>query len=476
MAINLNTEANAVDKKIIAYLTRIWLSDSDFDTNFTIKWKDRPDVAIKNKESKYCIIFENKKDFKDLHWAKGQGLGYLHQLQEESLLTEKILLIRTNMVTFHADEYGVQNWDIIWIRDITNIDILEDLTLDMIRSYISPVKQEETKLLSTDKQELKKAFDVINNFLRDKGLGIDQRLHITMAILFLKLIKENTDLLESISQSSEKKNLLDELQNIKINISETNIVHVFDAINKVYNKEFRFDLEQYKERGVLLELFDIVDRIHLSNYDLDIKWEAFEYFINYGNTSSDMGEYFTPRHIVRFMVKLLDQTFDYNREKLSDKTYFDPTCGTWWFLIEIFKQVREELRSSKNLNIDTEEKLKTATVFWNELNLRSSEIAKMNMILTWDGHSNIDQGDFLILKEERKNRYDVTIGNPPFWGNKEWTFVDGFLKDVNVGWYSIFLVPEWVLFKSDKKKHYLLNENFSKLFLCLRVYFFPMHE
>jgi type I restriction-modification system DNA methylase subunit len=39
-----------------------------------------------------------------------------------------------------------------------------------------------------------------------------------------------------------------------------------------------------------------------------------------------MGEYFTPRHLVRFMVMLLDEAFIYNREQLFGKTYFDPTC------------------------------------------------------------------------------------------------------------------------------------------------------
>ena len=254
MAINLNTEANAVDKKIIAHLTTIGLSSDDFDTNFTIKWKDRPDVAIKNKEKKYCIIFENKKDFKDLHWAKGQWLKYLYQLKEEWLLADKILLIRTNMITFHADEFIFDNWNFSWLSDI-NIDEIWDIKIDFIKKYTHPTIIEETKLLSTDKQELKKAFDGINNFLRWKWLGIDQRLHITMAMLFLKLIKENTDLLDSIAQSSEKKDLLAELDNIKSTVSEKNITNVFEAINKVYNKEFRFDLEQYKEKNVLTELF-----------------------------------------------------------------------------------------------------------------------------------------------------------------------------------------------------------------------------
>lgn len=449
-SINTETEANKVDKVIISYLTSIWLSNNDFDTNFTISWKDRPDVAIKDKFWKYCIIFENKKDFKDLIWAKNQGLKYLEQLKNLNLLSDKILLIRTNMSTFHADEYKIKDEEIVWNKDITSIDILDDIKIELIKNYTHPKNEEEVKLLSTDKRELKKAFDWINNFLRDKWLWKDQRLHITMAILFLKLIKENNDLLESIDESDSKKDLIEELQIIKNNITEKSIVNVFEAVNKVYNKEFHFDMEQYKNKNILTWLFDIADKLNLSNYDLDIKWEAFEYFINYWNTSSDMWEYFTPRHLVRFMVMLLDEAFIYNREQLFGKTYFDPTCWTGGFLIEVFKHLKDELKNTKKDTPENIKKLKEKSVYGNELNLRSSEIAKMNMILTWDWHSNINQWDFIAIKDERKNEYDVSIWNPPFWNNREWEFVDWFLKDVKAWWYSIFLVPEWVLFKADK--------------------------
>ena len=74
---------------------------------------------------------------------------------------------------------------------------------------------------------------------------------------------------------------------------------------------------------MLVWLYKIIDTTHLSNYDLDVKWEAFEYFINYWNTWSDMWEYFTPRHIVRFMVNIVDETLQYHREKLSSKTFFN---------------------------------------------------------------------------------------------------------------------------------------------------------
>jgi hypothetical protein len=74
------------------------------------------------------------------------------------------------MSTFHVDEYEIKDKEIVWVKDITNIDIIEDIKIDLIKKYTHPQKEEEVKLLSTDKQELKKTFDLINNFLRDKGL------------------------------------------------------------------------------------------------------------------------------------------------------------------------------------------------------------------------------------------------------------------------------------------------------------------
>ena len=72
--------------------------------------------------------------------------------------------------------------------------------------------------------------------------------------------------------------------------------------------------------------------LSLMDIDEDIKGSAFEYFMAKTTTAqNDLGEYFTPRHIVRFMVRLLNPQFG--------NTVYDPFCGTGGFLTEAYKHI-----------------------------------------------------------------------------------------------------------------------------------------
>lgn len=454
MAINNNTEANSVDKVLGNHLTTLGLAPDQYDMNFTIfneltKSNVRPDCCVKI-GNKYGVVFENKKDYKDLQGAKIQWLQYLALLQKNNALCRRCVLIVTDGLSFDAGQYEIVDNKIAFVQSLS-LDAWFQISLDWMRRYAWDEAVEVKKAITSwDKAELKKTFDKINNYLRDKGLGKDSRLHITSAMLFLKLIKENDDLFQIMDHKKVAK-IQDSLEALKSTKNEATIVACFQKLAEMYEWDFNFNLKEYEDKNIIKGLFEIVDELHLANYDLDIKWEAFEYFINYGNTSSDMGEYFTPRHIVNFMIRLLDHTFAQRREKRFGKTYFDPTCGTGWFLIKIFQRVHQELKDEKKDTPEIIQKLKAETVFGNELNLRSSEIAKMNMILTGDGHSNIDQGDFLEEKKNRVWRYDVTIGNPPFGKNMEVHFVDGFLDDVKEWWYSLIVVPEGILFNKSNE-------------------------
>jgi len=441
MKINLNTEANKVDKKIIIHLSKIGLSEDDFDTNFTILWKDRPDIAIK-KDWKYSIIFENKRTFTDLEKAKIQWLSYIHQLNSLWYINDKFLLITTNWLSFFCDQFILDDNEIKWLEEV-QINSLESITLDFIK-YNTTITNEQEKLLKTDKKELKRIFDKINNYLRDKWLWISERLHITSAMIFLKMVKENSDVFDFNRNELSKNQLNVKFKNLELNINEYNIIDIFNTINSFYKWDFNFNISEYEWKNIIEWLFSIIDEANLSWYDLDIKWEAFEYFINYWNANSDMGEYFTPRHVIKFIVNLLDEEFIKNRTFMFWKKYFDPTCWTWWFLIEIFKKIKNELKENNKLNNNILE-LKTNTVFWNELNLRSAEISKMNMILTWDWHSNISQWDFLDIYKNKKEFFDVAIWNPPFGKKREPEFLRCFIESIKEWWYIILVLPDWIL-------------------------------
>ncbi|WP_175265595.1 class I SAM-dependent DNA methyltransferase [Rickettsia felis] len=162
-----------------------------------------------------------------------------------------------------------------------------------------------------------------------------------------------------------------------------------------------------------------LDDLHLSATHSDIKGDAFEYFLrNYGGADTDFGEYFTPRHIVTALVNLLDPKF-------GEKVY-DPFCGTGGMLITSYKHIYDNLSLRTPENI---QRLKKQTVYGGEIT-KMYRIAKMNMILAGDGHSNIVRQnsygtpdtikqidvikDGFVTKENIKIKYDVVISNMPF--------------------------------------------------------------
>ena len=134
------------------------------------------------------------------------------------------------------------------------------------------------------------------------------------------------------------------------------------------------------------------------------------------------------------------------------ETVYDPCCGTGGFLIYAFEHIkRKVLLTDEALEI-----LKNDTVFGRELT-GTAKIAKMNMILTGDGHTNIVQTD--SLHDPVKAFYDVVLTNYPFSQTTDYASYYGlqnrdanpvFLKHVidalKPGGRAGVVVPDGVLF------------------------------
>ncbi len=453
--INPKTEANKVDSKIIEQLTKIKLKpDLDYFYNVVFENKKRPDFILKNfkDKEKYSFIIENKLRYTNLPNAKKQALGYANFLFKNNLLTDYFILIITDGKSFNVSKYKIEK-EIEYLEDINYIDCFEDLTKDFFSTNSS---LNEEKVISLENQRnLKETFDDINNKLREYGKSSDEKLHLTMAFLFLKLISENRDLFGKTKFTEE---LDDNLRNLEVTPSETNIGNVFKTISKIFDNKFSFTIDDYFGDKLLTDLWEIIKQLNLDNYDLDVKGEAFEYFINYGSIKSEIGEYFTPRHIVKFIIKSLNE--ELKDRWLTDKrgetmTYIDPTCGTGGFLISVFKKLLQEIDEDKKLL----ENIKTKSVYGVELSKRTSEIAKMNMILAGDGHTNILNESFLEYKKNNKNKYNIALGNMPF-GKKinEPSFVEGFIDVVKDGGYSIFIVPSGIIGTTSRKDYIRARE------------------
>lgn len=194
---------------------------------------------------------------------------------------------------------------------------------------------------------------------------------------------------------------------------------------------------------------------NLSTTSDDVKGIAFEQFL--GKTfRGELGQFFTPRTIVDFIVDVLDPQ--------ESEIICDPCCGSGGFLIKAFEYVRakieneihlakekikfeyynaayEKLSDKKKAEIDETvndlfsklnaeldinnpksriRELSYDCIFGTDANPRMSRTAKMNMIMHGDGHGGVHHNDGLLnVNGIFENRFDIILTNPPFGSRVE---------------------------------------------------------
>lgn len=349
--------------------------------------------------------------------------------------------------------------DLDEIIDIPNASIINDQKkVDKLLS--------KTKAFSRD--EFAKLLQKCHNIIRNNDkLSPEAAFDEISKILFMKIRYErNPD--EEVLFSLEKFQR-DEQQfekNIKKHLPvEAQIPYMqylFKATKDEFAEDKLFDsyetikIKQYSFEQIVKEL----EKYNLSATSDDVKGIAFEHFL--GTTfRGELGQFFTPRTIVDFMVEVLDPQ--------EGETICDPTCGSGGFLIKSFEYVRDKIEKDvenykkelkakffdekyeklsekeqldinerysnilKKLNSDinvpnksyskqTEaeknrriSKLSSSCIYGTDANPRMARTSKMNMIMHGDGHGGVHHHDGLInVNGIFENRFDVILTNPPF--------------------------------------------------------------
>lgn len=145
------------------------------------------------------------------------------------------------------------------------------------------------------------------------------------------------------------------------------------------------------------------------------------------------GQYFTPREIVSFAVKMM--------EIKNDDVVLDPACGSGGFLLHALDEVRQQAEGF--FENDEAEKYRywhdfaQNNLFGIEINDSIARVAKMNMIIHDDGHTNVIGNDALENIDKmttknpgfKKNHFDIVVTNPPFGANvkrSEHPYLEGY--------------------------------------------------
>lgn len=193
-------------------------------------------------------------------------------------------------------------------------------------------------------------------------------------------------------------------------------------IRALYEAEQKKDPEVFNEgikiddvtlKNVVLHL----EGVNLTATDLDTKGVAFEQFMD-GFFKGDFGQYFTPRNIIAFSIQMLNIK--------SDDTVMDPACGSGGFLLHALDHIRKQASdfypedSPQHFNYwhDFAEK----RLFGIEINEEIARVAKMNMIVHDDGHTNVIGNDALeplTVIAERNETFARIMGIDRLTGRRD---------------------------------------------------------
>lgn len=194
--------------------------------------------------------------------------------------------------------------------------------------------------------------------------------------------------------------------------------------------------------------------------------DAFEYLLAVLGSQGDAGQFRTPRHIIDFMVALIDPQ--------KNQRILDPACGTAGFLISAYKHIlaanaadKEGGSRSAPTPLTPEERARLLN------NIRGYDISPdmvrlslVNLYLHGFNDPHIHEYDTLTSDERWHEYFDVIMANPPFMSPKggirphkrfsvqsnrsEVLFVDYIAEHLTPAGRAAVIVPEGVIFQSGK--------------------------
>ena len=202
------------------------------------------------------------------------------------------------------------------------------------------------------------------------------------------------------------------LKSLKATAASTNslefkIGEIFDELHNKIKSGFN-----------LREVINMIDELHFESADdkheMTVLYES--NIQRMGNAGRNGGEYYTPRPLIRSIVKVVDP-------KIGE-TVYDPACGSAGFLCEAFNYMEEKIGSTTDNDI-----LQHSTFYGIEKKPLPYIIATMNMIFHGVSAPNIIKANTLAInltQIQEKDRKNVILANPPFGGNERGEVLQNF--------------------------------------------------
>lgn len=213
----------------------------------------------------------------------------------------------------------------------------------------------------------------------------------------------------------------------------------------------------YRDPETLKAFLKVIDEF---TYDHSERLgDAFEYLLSVLGSQGDAGQFRTPRHIIDFIVAIIDPQ--------KSETVLDPACGTAGFLISSYKHIlRANTNEQGQLKLTPDEKGQLAKNFRGyDISPDMVRLSLVNLYLHGFTAPHIDEYDTLTSEEKWNEYADVILANPPFMSPKggikphkrfsvqskrsEVLFVDYMAEHLTPTGRAGIIVPEGIIFQSQ---------------------------
>jgi type I restriction enzyme M protein len=250
------------------------------------------------------------------------------------------------------------------------------------------------------------------------------------------------------------------------------------------NAEFKIN-----KPSLLIEACRMIDQMQISAQNQDVQGDLYEYLLSKLTTAGRNGQFRTPRHIIRMMVKMIDPQ---PGERIGDLA-----AGTCGFLVNAYQHILEKHTSPEVVSYDAQGEPhnlvgdllsagqwdflqnKAFRGYDNDSGMAMLRIGSMNLMLHGLEHPRFFYMDSLSKSFGESREYDVILMNPPFKGavdrgdvsetlpgntrKSELLFLHLILRALDMGGRCAVIVPDGVLFGSSRAhvevRQKLIEEN-----------------
>lgn len=419
----------------------------------------KPDYILKNQEGNPCLVIDAKSPDVDIHDFIGQCASYCLLLNQECETVSHFILSNG----FNTEVYNWKGGSPIMILRFEDFsdqttqykEFMNFMQFCRLGKTVEENPSDYMTLKPTAKEDAQKLFRRCHKKIWSaEKCGVNYAFMQFVKLMFLKMdsdkkVHEKYNIKKGSSFVRAKKEDVEfSLYWIEKNTSSYMLNPVNDLLFKKLmenqneeiekgNKKALFDKDEQigLKAGTIKSVVAILERCDLYGIDEDLNGRLFETFLNATMRGNDLGQYFTPRSIVKLGVKLAN--IEINKHHV-DKV-FDGSCGTGGFLIDAFCSMKETIMGNGSYSdSDRRELLEqlNSSIFGIDAakDPKLARIARINMDLHGGGCSQIYIGDTLNktmivdktdskeFQDEMKemstvfknNTFDVVITNPPF--------------------------------------------------------------